>query len=118
MAKSKKNQNPSQETVTEAMQIARATQRPGQTKEQTKLIAMGIQKGIDQYKKQHKAKLRDMDKRRKKEQRSKQTDAEITGQVDNSDTLPPSTNKLPWVLLALSWLLFAAYLVTAQFYTA
>ncbi|MES9999711.1 MAG: DUF2956 family protein, partial [Candidatus Thiodiazotropha lotti] len=53
MAKSKNNQTPSQETVTEAMQIARATQRPGQTKEQTKLIAMGIQKGIDQYKKQH-----------------------------------------------------------------
>ncbi|MCG7982047.1 MAG: DUF2956 domain-containing protein [Candidatus Thiodiazotropha lotti] len=118
MAKSKNNQTPSQETVTEAMQIARATQRPGQTKEQTKLIAMGIQKGIDQYKKQHKAKLREMDKRRKKEQRSKQPDAETTGQAKNSDALPESTNKLPWVLLALSWLLFASYLVASQLYTA
>ena len=34
------------------MKIARSTQRPGQTKEQTKLIAQGIQKGIDQYKAQ------------------------------------------------------------------
>ncbi|MCG7923824.1 MAG: DUF2956 domain-containing protein [Candidatus Thiodiazotropha lotti] len=118
MAKSKNNQTPSQETVTEAMQIARATQRPGQTKEQTKLIAMGIQKGIDQYKKQHKAKLREMDKRRKKEQRSKQPDAETTEQANNSDALPQSPNKLPWVLLTLSWLLFASYLVASQLYTA
>jgi hypothetical protein len=119
MAKSKKTQPPSQETVTEAMQIARATQRPGQTKEQTKLIAMGIQKGIDQYKKQHKAKLREMDKRKKKEQRSKLDDTEINTQADSPDGTQQSTKPiLPWVLLTASWLLFAAYLVFSQFYTA
>ncbi|MCA2486923.1 MULTISPECIES: DUF2956 family protein, partial [Vibrio] len=37
---------PSLETQTEAMKIAKATQKPGQTKEQTKLIAQGIEKGI------------------------------------------------------------------------
>lgn len=42
---------PSLETQTEAMKIAKATQKPGQTKEQTKLIAQGIEKGIAQYKK-------------------------------------------------------------------
>jgi hypothetical protein len=47
------------------MKTAKANQRPGQTKEQTRLIAQGIQKGIDQYKKQHKAKSREMDKRLK-----------------------------------------------------
>ncbi|MGD8311976.1 MAG: DUF2956 family protein [Gammaproteobacteria bacterium] len=36
-------------THDEAMRIARGTQRPGQTKEQTKLDAQGIQKGILQY---------------------------------------------------------------------
>ncbi|MEF1163713.1 DUF2956 family protein, partial [Vibrio parahaemolyticus] len=41
---------PSLETQTEAMKIAKATQKPGQTKEQTKLIAQGIEKGIAQYK--------------------------------------------------------------------
>ncbi|MBT0328128.1 DUF2956 family protein, partial [Vibrio campbellii] len=45
---------PSQETQTEAMKIAKSTQKPGQTKEQTKLIAQGIEKGIAQYKKQQK----------------------------------------------------------------
>jgi hypothetical protein len=117
MAKSKNNQPPSQETLTEAMQIARANQRPGQTKEQTKLIAMGIQKGIDQYKKQHKAKLREIDKRKKKEQRSKQADTEINPAADTTDDMQQSTNPmLPWVLLAVSWLLFASYLVFSLLY--
>lgn len=40
----------SPETQQEAMKIARANQKPGQTKEQTQLIAQGIQKGIDEYK--------------------------------------------------------------------
>ena len=34
---------PSQETQAEAMRIAKSTQKPGQTKEQTKLIAQGIE---------------------------------------------------------------------------
>ena len=66
MAKQSRHDRPSQETVAEAMRIARANQRPGQTKEQTKLIAQGIQKGIDQYKKQQKAKSRALDKQRKR----------------------------------------------------
>ena len=41
----------SPETQQEAMKIARANQKPGQTKEQTQLIAQGIQKG-DVYKRQ------------------------------------------------------------------
>jgi hypothetical protein len=50
----------------EAMRIARGTQRPGQAKEQTKLIAQGIQKGIEQYKKQQNARARELDKKLKK----------------------------------------------------
>ena len=64
MAKYKKGGNqtttPSPEVVKEAENIAKGTQRPGQTKEQTKLIAQGIQKGIELYKKQHKGKTRDL----------------------------------------------------------
>ena len=41
------------------MKIARANQKPGQTKEQTQLIAQGIQKGIDEYKKQMKVRARE-----------------------------------------------------------
>ncbi len=56
---------PSLETQTEAMKIAKATQKPGQTKEQTKLIAQGIEKGIAQYKKQQKERNRQADKAKK-----------------------------------------------------
>lgn len=47
---------PSEQTQQEALKIAKATQRPGQTKEQTKLITQGIEKGIALYKKQQKEK--------------------------------------------------------------
>ena len=52
MSKYSRKNRVSDETKEDALKIARATQRPGQTKEQTKLIAQGIQKGIDHYKKQ------------------------------------------------------------------
>ena len=110
MATSTKRSKPSEETVTEAMRIARATQRPGQTKEQTKLIAQGIQKGIDQYKKQQKAKAREMDKRRKKNVTDNRPDVDQPTAPEN-ELMPASTNPIPWVLLAVSWGFFAFYLL-------
>ena len=65
MSRYSKKPAPSPETREEAMKIAKGTQKPGQTKEQTKLIAQGIQKGIDQYKKKQKAKTREIDKKLK-----------------------------------------------------
>jgi hypothetical protein len=110
MARTNKQDRPSQETVAEAARIARATQRPGQSKEQTKLIAQGIQKGIDQYKKQQKAKARELDKRRKKT-----TDNTLPESKSNPAAQDRSTEagnrKLPWILLALSWLGFGLYLI-------
>ncbi len=110
MATSTKRSKPSEETVTEAMRIARATQKPGQTKEQTKLIAQGIQKGIDQYKKQQKAKAREMDKRRKKSTPENRPEPEQPTNYEN-EASPPGSNPLPWVLLAVSWGFFAFYLL-------
>ena len=52
MARYSKKNNISEQTKDEALKIARGTQKPGQAKEQTKLIAQGIQKGIEQYKKE------------------------------------------------------------------
>ncbi len=114
MAKYSKKQKVSEETELEAMRIARGTQRPEQTKEQTKLIAQGIQKGIDIYKKEQKAKARELDKRLKK----------LTHQVepsqspDNELSVAPSTIAktisyqqpwLPWLLLLCSWLGILGY---------
>ena len=100
---------PSPEVVSEAQAIAKGTQRPGQTKEQTKLIAQGIQKGIEQYKKQHKSKARELDKKLKKASQKSKTEEPI----DNTQIVetPANSNLLPWMLLALSWSGFIAYLL-------
>ena len=101
----------SEATKTEAAKIAKATQKPGQTKEQTKLIAQGIQKGIDQYKKQHKAKSRVLDKQRKKYLIHSSTATDESEIIEPQET--GSGSKLPWILLAVSWALFATYITVA-----
>jgi hypothetical protein len=99
---SKKKVSP--ETRDEAMKIAKGTQRPGQTKEQTRLIAQGIQKGIDQYKKQQKAKARELDKKLKSTQQASSGDhIEIQQQVVYRQ------HWLPWLLLGVSWVAAAVY---------
>lgn len=103
---SKQKNKISEETQIEALKIARSTQKPGQTKEQTKLIAQGIQKGIDQYKKQHKVKARELNKQLKKVKSSEQSD----NQVEVSEVIQHKQHWLPWCLLALSWSAFTAYL--------
>ena len=108
MAKSKEQANISPETRDEAMKIALSTQKPGQSKEQTKLIAQGIQKGIAQYKKQQKAKNRESDKKHKKVVKER---AEKHASASESKTaqVKPKQAKLPWVLLVFSWLLFVGF---------
>lgn len=107
MARNKKNEI-SQETQDEALSIAKKTQKPGQSKEQTRLIALGIQKGIAEYKKSAKNKQRQADKAKKK----RQNVAHKTEQIETpSEPQPTPTNKsiLPWSLLVISWIGFAAY---------
>ena len=58
-------QKVSTEVQTESTRIASGIKKPGQSREQTKLIAAGIEKGIAEYKKQHKAKARQLDKQKK-----------------------------------------------------
>ena len=103
----------SPETRDEAERIARGHQRPGQTKEQTRIIAQGIQKGIDAYKKEHKAKARDLDRQLKKvrAERERAPDPEVRVErvVEQRGT------RLPWVLLALTWAGILAYAVLAGF---
>jgi hypothetical protein len=108
MANNKQYQKISPETQTEALKVAKATQRPGQTKEQTKLIAQGIQKGIDQYKKQQKVKSRELNKKIHKVAQQ----LESSAHDDEVQFVEEKSNRsviLPWVLLASSWLGFIAY---------
>ncbi len=103
------NEKVSAETQNEALKVAKGIQKKGQSKEQTKLIAQGIEKGISEYKKLQKAKARERDKNRKKELKIKQSEQE---QLES----PAENNKLQarelsaWSLLVLSWFGFLAYL--------
>ena len=96
-------QKPSQQTQEEALKIARGTQRPAQTKEQTRLIAQGIQKGIDLYKRQQKEKARDLNRKLKKI--SSQRDQSIELDVHElQEEIVYRQHWLPWLLLFLTWL--------------
>lgn len=111
----KKTNTPSVESQQEALKIAKATQRPAQTKEQTKLIAQGIEKGIALYKKQQKERNRQADKAKKRVQKEKQTQQAAIEQEHNATSSVEATsnhsNKLPWILLIASWVGFAIYLM-------
>ncbi|OOE90952.1 DUF2956 domain-containing protein [Salinivibrio sharmensis] len=109
MAKAKATISP--ETQQDAMRVAKATQKPGQTKAQTKLIAQGIEKGIAQYKKEQKAKARTQDKARKKQQKPTPVVEQSSEPAPSSQ--PPTQDKgysrLPWLLLVVSWIGFIGY---------
>lgn len=103
-----KYDKPSPETQQAALKVARANQKPGQTKEQTQLIAQGIQKGIEEYKKQMKARAREAN--RLKKQQSRGAHATQPEQEPEVEVIEVSRqHPLPWLLLALSWLGFAAW---------
>jgi hypothetical protein len=96
-------QKPSQQTQEEALKLARGTQRPAQTKEQTKLITQGIQKGIDLYKKQQKEKARTLNRHQKKLTRRKEPSMESVDD-ESAERIVYRQHALPWLLLILTWL--------------
>ena len=110
MTKRSKKYRSSDSSQDEAMQIARGTQRPGQAKEQTKLIAQGIQKGIEKYKKQQNAKARELDKKLKKAHQ--QVTPPEAHEVEIQERVAHKQHWLPWGLLAITWLAMAAYWIT------
>ena len=100
--------NVSAEVQEEAMLIAKKTQKQGQTKEQTKLIAQGIQKGVAEYKKSAKNKQRQADKFNKQKQKRKEQNAKQTI-IQEDDGNKSNISMTPWVLLGVSWFGFIVY---------
>jgi len=90
----------SKEIQAQAMKVAKGIQRQNQTKEQTKLISQGIEKGIVEYKKQQNKKSRERDKVRKSKLKA------VVNKTDTIKVIKPKSNKLPWILLTLSWVGF------------
>ena len=103
MTKHQNKDQVSEKTKEDSVTIAKGIQKPGQTKEQTKLVAQGIEKGIDIYKKQHKAKLRQQSKANKKAEKN-----QVVASVEDT-TVEVKSPTLPWVLLVLSWLFFVGF---------
>jgi hypothetical protein len=98
----------SDHTKTDALKIAKRIQKPGQLKEQTKLISQGIEKGIAEYKKQQKTKAREADKHRKqllidKEKAKLKADSEQVDVMVEEKEDSRLWVYLPWSLLILSW---------------
>ncbi len=114
MTNSQKNTKTSPETQEEALKIAKATQRPGQTKEQTKLVAQGIEKGISHYKKQQKIKNRGLNKKSLKAKKTTQKhDSDVKNSVKSNPTnVIKKQSPLAWILLLISWIGFIAYIGT------
>ncbi|MFI3246909.1 MAG: DUF2956 domain-containing protein [Ferrimonas sp.] len=100
---------PSERVQQDAFTLAKAHQRPGQTKEQTLLIAKGIEKGISEYKKQQKQKAREHDKQKKRLLRQRTEKTAISAVEEQHNT--PLKPFIPWGLLLLSWVIFALYLL-------
>jgi hypothetical protein len=106
VARHTKSYQSSEVTHDDAMRIARGTKRPGQTKEQTRLIAQGIQKGIEQYKKQQSARARELDKNIKKVKQHLLPHE--TPAIEVQEKVVYRQHWLPWLLLVLSWIAMAA----------
>jgi len=106
-------QKPSPQTQEEALKIAKSIQHPAQTKEQTKIIAQGIQQGIDIYKKQQKEKARELNKQRKKLAGQKQKALELELDEDQvQEIVVYQQHWLPWLLLLLTWLGLGVHFLT------
>jgi septal ring factor EnvC (AmiA/AmiB activator) len=101
----------SEQSKVKAVKIAKGIQKPGQIKEQTKLISQGIEKGIAEYKKQQKAKARDADKARKQALKAKQkADTERVEETVETKEGSHIRGYLPWGLLILSWIGFIGFI--------
>jgi len=98
----------SKQARAEALKIARGIQRPGQKKEQTRLIAKGIEKGITEFRKREKAKARERDKLRKKVVNEPKPAQPQTGQKQDIQTKSSALRSawIPWLLLLASWAYF------------
>ncbi|NRB40276.1 MAG: DUF2956 family protein [Pseudomonadales bacterium] len=93
-----------------ALAIVKDVSKPAFTKQQRKDVQQAIEQGIERYKRQHKAKARDYDKALKNQRKQEQRQALVEDDVEEP-TSSVFVQVLPWALLVLSWVGFAAFIV-------
>jgi hypothetical protein len=101
-----KNKKDVRDIRAEALKIANSIKVEGQDKADTKAIASGIQRGMEQFLRQQSEKTRDLDKRVKKVKQLAVTSAKTVNTNDDTVITSPQPSRLPWLLLAISWVLF------------
>lgn len=108
-----KDKKEARDLKADALRIANSIQIEGQTKAETKLIASGIQRGMELYLRQQSERARELDKRVKKVKQREQT-IQKSEQADSASGQPLDPEAefslmsfLPWILLGVSWVLFA-----------
>ncbi len=102
MSKHSKAKKEGRDIRAEASKLAANQQFEGQNKEQSKLIAKGIQKGIEQYLRQQGEKSRALDKQSKK--LKKLTSVTEREESAIEEKIVYRSPLLPWFLTLVSWL--------------
>ena len=85
------------------MQIAKSIQRPGQTKEQTRLVARGIEQGVEQYKKRERAKAKERAKRARDVERPDATTARGRKRIYRDRSLPAALAAVVTARVDVAW---------------
>ncbi|MEH6557019.1 MAG: DUF2956 family protein [Oceanicoccus sp.] len=85
------------------------------TKQQRKEVQQAIENGMATLRNQTKSNNRDRDKKVKKLQTQLEIQSHLVTDTDNQKVGKAVPNVvIPWSLLVLSWLFFAAYIVNAE----
>ncbi len=100
-----KNKKDVRDIRAEALKIANSIKVEGQANADTKAIASGIQRGMEQFLRQQSEKTRDLDKRVKKVKQLAASAAQEQN-INAAPVTPLQPARLPWILLALSWIIF------------
>lgn len=88
----------------EALKIANSIKVEAHTSADTKAIAIGIQRGMEQFLRQQSEKTRDLDRRVKKIKQLAANPPQTADATSAVNLQQPS--RLPWILLASSWGIF------------
>ena len=90
-----------------ALRVARSVKAPGQTPEQTKLVAQGIAKGIALYRKQQNEKAREQNRQRKRMLKQREREAAQTAQDKEAESESPAVPRGAVAVVWASGILFA-----------
>ena len=93
-----------------ALRVARSVRAPGQTPEQTKLVAQGVAKGIALYRKEQNEKARERERQRKRT--LKQRERELTDDAQDNASMPDG-GTVPDAALAILWIAGVLFAVVA-----